>query len=182
MVEFFISWHAALVFLAALASPGWGAATAGLFIGIDADSWTLPLWAAVGGCLRDAALYAWTAAGHWALIRLPKSIQTQLHQAPVATAVGLQSFHLFRWDLAAAAGAGGQPRLRFLAWLTVASAICAYLGAVAAWGLFILLCPGGLGLFEARQSLPGLILLALLAAETLRIVLERLIERFGNPS
>lgn len=38
------------------------------------------------------------------------------------------------------------------------------------------------GLFEARQSLPGLILLALLAAETLRIVLERLIERFGNPS
>ena len=80
------------------------------------------------------------------------------------------------------AGAGGQPRLRFLAWLTVASAICAYLGAVAAWGLFILLCPGGLGLFEARQSLPGLILLALLAAETLRIVLERLIERFGNPS
>jgi len=85
-------------------------------------------------------------------------------------------------DLAAAAGAGGQPRLRFLAWLTVASAISAYLGAVAAWGLFILLCPGGLGLFEARQSLPGLILLALLAAETLRIVLERLIERFGNPS
>ncbi|MBS1344668.1 MAG: hypothetical protein HP040_05330, partial [Sutterella sp.] len=92
MVEFFISWHAALVFLASLASPGWGAATAGLFIGIEADSWTLPLWAAVGGCLRDAALYAWTAAGHWALIRLPKSIQTQLHQAPVATAVGLQSF------------------------------------------------------------------------------------------
>ena len=41
MVEFFISWHAALVFLAALASPGWGAATAGLFIGIEADSWTL---------------------------------------------------------------------------------------------------------------------------------------------
>ena len=157
MVEFFISWHAALVFLAALASPGWGAATAGLFIGIE-------------------------SAGHWALIRLPKSIQTQLHHAPVATAVGLQSFHLFRWDLAAAAGAGGQPRLRFLAWLTVASVICAYLGAAAAWGLFILLCPGGLGLFEARQSLPGLILLALLAAETLRIVLERLIERFGNPS
>lgn len=128
MVEFFISWHAALVFLAALASPGWGAATAGLFIGIEADSWTLPLWAALGGYLRDAALYAWTAAGHWALIRLPKSIQTQLHHAPVATAVGLQSFHLFRWDLAAAAGAGGQPRLRFLAWLTVASVICAYLG------------------------------------------------------
>ena len=115
-------------------------------------------------------------------MRLPAGVLSALHRAPVLSAVGLQSLHLFRWDIAAAAGAGGQPRLRFLAGLTPASIACAYLGAAAADELLVVLYPGELGLFEARQSLPGLILLALLTAETLRIMLERLIERLGNAS
>lgn len=180
MVQLLCDWHLAVIFSAALLSPGWGALCAGIFAGLGAgDFVTAVAAAAAGGFSRDALLYLLAARGADLPCRIPAVVVAHLRARPVPVAIGLQSVHLFRWDMAAAAGAGRQPAGRFLAGLLAASALCAAAGAAASELILLRTHPGELGLFAARQTLPGLILLALLAAETLRITLERLTERIG---
>lgn len=169
MAQWLMDWHLAAAFLTALLSPGWGALCAGIFAGLGAEAWPAAAAAGLGGFLRDAFIYMLAARGRW----LPRR---SVH-APAAAVIGLQSIHLFRWDLAASAGSERKPAIRFLAGLLAASAVLAAAGAALANFILSRIYPGELGLFEARQSLPGLLLLALLASETLRIVLERQIER-----
>lgn len=83
----------------------------------------------------------------------------------------------FRLDLARRAAADCVPSLRFFGALAAGSCLGALVGAfIAYFGLAAYF--GGWGRESAYPILTGLIVLALLVAETWRIVLERLILRY----
>ena len=91
--------------------------------------------------------------------------------------IALQSIHLFRVDLARRAAVDCVPSLHFFGALAAGSCFGALVGVLLAYfGLAAYF--GGWGRESAYPILTGLIVLALLVAETWRIVLERLILRY----
>lgn len=172
MVAALSDWSPAAVFAAALLSPGWGALLAGGFPWVFASSpELLGICAAAGGFLRDAGIYA---------ILRRQNAETEKMPAggfSLFSCIALQSIHLFRLDLARRAAADCVPSLRFFGALAAGSCLGALVGAfIAYFGLAAYF--GGWGRESAYPILTGLIVLALLVAETWRIVLERLILRY----
>lgn len=171
-------------FAAAIASPGWGALAAGvLAYACPGGSFALLSGAAAaGGFAGDAlAFLLWRRRPAETLPASPedarrRALLSRLRQIFPAAGVGLQSVQLFRRDWAGLEARRRAPAGAFLLSLAAGSVIGALAGAAlaqfalarhfGAWG------PG-----EARAILPGLMLLALLVAETGRIVLERLAQR-----
>lgn len=163
---------------AALISPGWGALLAGTL----AYAQELPLLpsvlaAATGGLLGDLLFMRLSG-----FLRIPADrswrmrLMTRLEGVSSLAGIGLQSIHLFRRDWMRHVALRGTIRPRHLALSAVGSIIGALVGATVASSCLSLHF-GAWGPEAARPVLPGLAMLALLVAETWRIIVERLVQR-----
>lgn len=189
-------WAAPAAFAISLLDHEAGAACAGIFAYYRQGNPDWIVWApwaaaSLGSALRSTALYAAAKRFGWAppdLIVRPKrlALARRLRGAFPSAArtfalVGaLQFCFAFRWTLPALCARSGVSPMLFFAASLAGGALWSGVVAAGACAGMRLYFPGFLGWSEAREVLPGLILLAALCAGTARIVIARLLQRVRN--
>ncbi len=189
-------WATPTALLISLLDHEAGAACAGIFSYYREGNPSWIAWApwaaaSLGCALRSAILYSVAWRCGWRPQRLiGKSnhliVTRYLHRNAASAGklfmiVGaLQFCFAFRWSLPALCARSGMNPVLFFTASLVGSAL--WSGVIATSALFgmQLYFPGFLGWHEAREVLPGLILLAALCAGTARIVIARLLQRVRN--
>lgn len=176
---FFLILSAIGVLAASVISPGWGALLSGvLAYSLDIPPAVLLLCATVGGFLGDRFLaksVRFVLSTHDMGAR--ERLVTGLYDISPFIGLGLQSTHLFRRDWVRYIAHNGTFKTSQCILLAIGSFIGASAGGAIAYAALTHHF-GAWGPVAARPILPGLVLLTLLVAETWRIVLERLIQRY----
>lgn len=176
---FYLILSAIGVLAASMVSSGWGALLSGvLAYSLDISPAVLLLCATVGGFFGDRFLAnsaRWLSSPHDEEVR--ERLVTRLYAISPFIGLGLQSAHLFRRDWVRHMAHNGTCYASQYVLLAIGSFIGASAGVAIAY-VALMHHFGAWSPVAARLILPGFILLTLLVAETWRIVLERLIQRY----